>query len=524
MKLTAKGLVYAEHPTSVGDIISLPIQRKALPRSLEQLPSVCSGSWFMEIVAQQGLNGDRSPKTLLAALQGHYAHMFQEWKREPGWIKNRRVPKVIVHEIRRWHALSGSSSEIIIPHSGHGGVHFCIPKVGLIAHAESVCGFRRLGRIRQLSTLRTPVIDRATHVPFGQKPARRRFPHTRAEHSRLVAALMTFLAHNLDQRPLGPATVAGIGHDTLTAAGGDMTHALDRAAFDEDQHFGVFAHSSAFADFAQRWSLPVELIVETIAGRGLLGDILDFADKLAYVGLDVDMYLRAISENGPLWYPKGFLEIEDLLQRHPNVCQVWETAEIREGQLVVGDFESLAAFLQLRMLLFRWLYYNPMCLPWERAIMEAVLRPMYQSGFVTREELLRHDDQWLSWQMDEFLERPLRSGTEGFLESLEPHAVGISFETYPTLEAATARARHFNDDQSRIVVVDEMPPITKTGADRFRIWDQGKLKSFRQAASKHAEALDALLHGDRSVVVGILDLRALEIPERVWSRLNKIRY
>lgn len=524
MKLTAESLVYAECPRSVGDIISLPAQRKAFPRSLERLPQVCSVSWFAEIAAQQGLNGDRSPTTLMKALQGHYVHMFRKWKREPGWVKNRRVPNTIIHEIRRQHALSGSSSELVVPHSGHGGVRFCIPNVGLIADAERVCRFDRLKGIRQLSTLRTPVIEHCVAGPADAKPARRRFPHTRAEHSRLVAAMMTFLAHNLGQHPLGPATVAGIGHDTLTAAGGDMTHALDRAAFDEDKHFATFARSPAFGDFAQHWGLPVELITETIAGRGLLGDLLDFADKLAYVGLDVDMYLRAISENGPLWYPKGFLEIEELVQKHPDICRVWETAEIREGQLVVGDFEALTAFLQLRMLLFRWLYYNPMCLPWEHAITELVLRPMYQSGFVTQEELLRHDDQWLSWQMDEFLERPLRSGTDGFLESLEPHAVGISFETYSTVEAAKARARQFNDIPSQIAVVDEMPPVTKTGADRFRVWDQGKVKTFRQAAPKHAERLDALLHGDRSVVVGILDLRLLEVPERVWPRLNKLRH
>ncbi|MEI6346192.1 MAG: hypothetical protein WCO79_03090 [bacterium] len=509
---------------SVGDIISLPAQRGAFPRSLERLPEVCSASWFAEIAAQQVINGDRSPAILMEALQGHYGHMFQQWKREPGWIKNRRVPSTVIHEIRRQHALGGSSPELVIPHSGHGGVHFCIPSVGLVADAERVCRFDRLREIRQLSTLPTPVAEHVAGGSVGEKPARWRFAHTRAEHSRLVAAVMTLLAHNLGLHPLGQATVAGIGHDTLTAAGGDMTHKLDREAFDEDKHFATFARSPAFGEFARHWGLSVELITETIAGRGLLGDILDFADKLAYVGLDVHMYLQAISKNGPLWYPKGFLEIEGLVREHPDVCRVWETAEIREGQLVVGDFESLVAFLQLRMLLFRWLYYNPMCLPWENAIAELVLRPMYESGFVTHDELLQHDDRWLSRQMDVFLERPARSGGEGFLESLEPHAVGISFETYPTVEIARARARQFNDDLSVSVVVDEMPPMTKTGADRFRVWDQGRVKTFRRAAPKHASALDALLHGDRSVVVGILDLRALEIPERVWPKLNKAHF
>ncbi len=479
------------------------------------LPKVCSREWFTEVAIHAKLNGDRSPDTLFGGLVNHYKHIMTSHGREPAWLK--KIPDTVVHEIRRQHAINGSE-QVVVEHAGAGGIRFCIPHVSLFAEAEEVFDFKRLGGIAQLSTLRVPV---SAIAPHGTRPLpmRKRFPHTRLAHSRRVAAFMTLMVSNILKEQLSPATVAAVGHDTFTAAGGDMTHGIDRRAFDEDLHFRLLLERPDFLSFLDKWKLPGELIVSTVASQGVLGGVLDAADKLGYVGLDADSYLAAVQENLPLWYPDGFLAIEGMIIKHPNICRIWESARLREGQLVFEDSEGLAAFLRLRMLLFRWLYYNPLCLCWEHALAESFLRPMYNSGFITREQLWSHDDRWLSLEFDRFLDRVPRYRS-GLLEDLEPHPFGISFEQYPTKAAASIRAREFNDDLSRTVVVDEMVPVTKTGADRFQVVEHGKVKKFAEAFVRQTAELEALLHGDRVVSVAVLNLPELGIPERKWKEVK----
>ncbi len=513
--ITAKGLAEAG-PTQVGSMICLPPPAPFLKRGMQVLPNACDRKeWFAEVAMHAGLNGDRSPDVLFGGLLNHYGHIQGQHRREPTWT--RRIPSTVLHEIRRRHAINGSE-EIIIEHSG--GVRFCAPRGSLFAESEKVFNFERLSGIAQLSTLRVPVSSVASPNARSQ-PMRKRFSHTRVAHCRRVAGFMTLMASNLLHEQVAPATVSAVGHDTLTAAGGDMTHALDREAFNEDLHFAKLLKRSDFQTFLQHWNLPGELIVSTVAGQGVLGDMNDAADKLGYVGLDADHYLAAVRENLPLWYPDGFLAIEGMIIKHPEVCRIWESARIREGQLVFEDSAGLAAFLRLRMLLFRWLYNNPLCLCWEHALAESFLRPMYTSGFITREQLWSHDDQWLSLKMDAFLERTPRFRS-GLLEDLEPFPFGITFEQYPTKEAAVMRARTFNDDLSKTTVVDEMTPVTKTGAKRFRVVENGKVKTFAEAFSRQADELETLLHGEKLVSVAILDLRELGVHPSMWSKVKRL--
>jgi len=522
----------------VGSIVCLPPPHPFLQRGLSRLPSACHSEWFTEVSVHGGLLGTSqtlSQDSLLAAITSHYTHIQVSYSREPGWIA--KVPPTVAHEIRRRHAINGSQ-EVVIEHSGAGGVRFCAPHGSLFAEAENVFDFRRLSGIAQLSNLRVPVSLAPPHNT-QPTPMRKRFSHTRSEHSRRVAGFMTLMVantlteqlspatvaavgHDTLTEQLSPATVAAVGHDTLTAAGGDMTHAINRTDFDEDVHFRTLLNRPNFRSFLEHWKLPGELIVSTVASKGLLGDMLDVADKLGYVGLDADHYLAAVRENLPLWYPDGFLAIEGMIIKHPEVCRIWESARIREGQLVFEDGEGLAAFLRLRMLLFRWLYYNPLCLCWEHAIAESFIRPMYTSGFVTREQLWSHDDRWLSLKIDEFLERVSRH-RPGLLEDLEPYPFGIVFEQYPTMAAALIRAKGFNDDVSKTIVVDDMAPVSKTGAQRFRVVEQGKVKPFAQVFSRQTAELETLLQGDRVVSVAIIDLAELGIPERVWPKV-KLRH
>ena len=499
-------------------MICLPPPHQFLMRGMRALPDACSSEWFAEVTAHAQLKGDRSPDVLFGGLLSHYGHIHGQHHREPAWV--RKIPPTVVQEIRRRHAINGSE-ETVIEHSGAGGVRFCVPHGSLFAASEEVFDFRRLGGIAQLSTLRVPVSSIPSPSAQAQ-PMRKRFSHTRVAHCRRVAGFMTLMASNLLHEQVAPATVSAVGHDTLTAAGGDMTHALDREAFDEDLHFARLLQRPDFQIFLKCWNLPGELIVSTVAGQGVLGDMNDAADKLGYVGLDADHYLAAVRENLPLWYPDGFLAIEGMIIKHPEVCRIWESARIREGQLVFEDSAGLAAFLRLRMLLFRWLYCNPICLAWEHALAESFLRPMYVSGFVTREQLWSHDDRWLSLQFDEFLERRPRF-RPGLLEDLEPFPFGITFEQYSTLEAALIRARAFNDDSSKTVVVDKMTPVTKTGANRFRVVEGGKVKKFSEAFTRQTAELEALLRGDQVVSVAILDLPELGIPPRVWPKV-KLRH
>lgn len=514
MSLTAESLLRADRPTPVGSMICLPRPPAFLDRGMKYLPNACQHEWFREVAVHVGLNGDRSPQVLLDGLVQHYGHIQVAHGREPGWIE--RIPPSVRHEVRRRAAINGSQEQVI----EHAGVRFCVPHGSMFAHAEQVFNLNRLDRIRQLSSLRVPIS--ATVAQSGQKPLQNRFPHNRRSHSRGVAAIVTLICWNVLREQIDPGTAAGVGHDTKTAAGGDMVHAIDRKAFNEDEHFAQLLVDPDFQAFLARWNLPGELIASTVAGKGLLGDILDWGDKSEYVSTDTRHYLEAVKENLPLWYPDGFLEIERMISRHPNACRIWEAARIHEGQLVCEDLEGLAVFLRLRMLLFRWIYLNPTCLCWEHAIAEPFIRPMYESGFVTREQLWSHDDRWLSLEIDRFLDRTPRFRS-GLLEDLDPYPFGIVFEQYPTMEAALIRARGFNDDPSKTVVVDKITPATKTGANRFRVVKHGQVQTFAQAFPRETAELEALLRGDEVVSVAILDLPELGVPEHTWKKV-KLRH
>ncbi len=449
------------------------------------------------------------------ALSESYNHFCDRHGHEPDWM--RHLSPDMRSDIRhRWITSDNFDPLWIFWYQRGLGFSFGIWTDGFVHDIAIAFNLFRLGCVRQLGFLHDPVVnDLTADVGMAEN-----FHHSRLAHVAKVGAVAGLIARQIKLPPKLTRIViaAGLTHDKLTPAGGDSVKPIDPAGLDEDAHYHeIFENNPYWEQVSQRHGLDADLLIRTVNGQGLLGQILDLADKTTYVAHDAEAYLKW---NHPKKFgitpPPGFMEIAELYRKlRQTSCRLWDCVEIVAGQLVITNPKRLAGFLKLRALMFKYLYFNPRARYREQMLALLILEPLYHEGHLTREMLIRMTDWELWGWMTDFTGCEIR-------EQLSYSNKAPMVEAFATEEEALARLRVLHtDDQTLLFMLETFPEPSRKAVQMLVRDEAGMVRPFTEACPEEAKEILAIGRDPAPVKLYILDRHKMHgvLPEHLVAKL-----
>ncbi len=297
--------------------------------------------------------------------------------------------------------------------------------------------------------------------------------HTRHLHSIDTGLNMEVIlrANNFRNEAVRVATLCGLLHDIATPLFGDIAK-KEIPGLSEEVNFELYL--SRNPDFQQelphKFGIGVDFLKEWICNRGLLGELLDIADRMAYTARDVAELIGAYKLVLPAAGEKlkeVFADIRDcqeILARDPVLFDLILEISVKSIQgkwrPVFDNPERLVRFLKLRILMHRIIYLNPAL--WKREMyIGQVLAFLLDCGAITKDTLLfGNTPEKISDEMSRlFKEGELPQDPEGFGTSEDFYSLRL----YPGRSEALVMA----DEQRKpqyVVFVKRIPKV-KPGID-----------------------------------------------------------
>lgn len=304
-------------------------------------------------------------------------------------------------------------------------------------HAEP---FIRLSRVSQLGYLVPPrPEDWDPNQNILYLPPT--FSHTRSTHSLLVACLMeVVLARNgFGQKERDPVVLMAGCHDIAMPAGGDPIQAMDPDELDEEKNFSlVLTRYGLDRRWEEMFGFNLEEAQEWVVNGGLFGQLLDVVDKIAYTALDCFHVGRARPGR-----------IRDFCLEHPLLMDVWEDIRFTKDRKRFGFVspERLYDFLKLRALEHTEFLQNPEARRVDLTLVR-LLKPLYEKGEITKEDLLFGDNDWLEAELGRRFPDRVRS-------YVEPDLLG--WKSFRTEEERDEFCRSLGED--RVERTEEILPF-----------------------------------------------------------------
>lgn len=348
---------------------------------------------------------------------------------------------------------------------------------GVFAELGRTNAFFRLGGIVQLGHLIPPIPEE-----FGQErdityifP---QFPHTRWIHSLLVAILADIiLARNgFSEKERAGFILTAACHDIATPAGGDSIKRMDPKNLDEEDNFSwTMEHYGLSSAWAEKFGFDLSIAQRWVKGEGIFGKLLDAIDKICYTALDC--YCLGSIKPG---------NIRKLCQQNPLIIDVWQDLVFLpdKSSFAFSDPERLFLFLLLRAYEHKELLFDPYARTFD-FFFEKLVRPLYEKGLITKEDLLTQNDDWLRNILEQYYPRQI----DWFL--VEP--AELPWRKFKTKKAQQRFCAKMGD---RIDHVDNIVGFN-TGLD-FPVYKDGRIKPLRKVISQEkVELLEGIAESTR---------------------------
>lgn len=458
--------------------------------------------WMEKIVPGSHIGGVLQEAANLLLL-GRLSDLYEIYRErfpdaEPEWFKN--LPNKNQQYMRHKYFITCERLDplAILPTLPFSGFGYILLEDGLTERIIKLFRLTRLKGIKQLGYLHYPIISSA-----GAEMLTRGFDHDRYVHSMDVSIIGRLIlgANGRSKSEQDLYSTAGLTHDTLTPAGGDSIKWIDQKMFDEDLHYPTLMER---IDFEQLPELPAnapEILPQIILNRGLLGSVLDIADKIAYIARD----LQAFHINGPKL--AGYNELKTLLKEEPQPCSIWECVRIENEQMYFSDKARLVNFLKIRATMFGKLYQNPASRFWEMFVKTFVQKELYETGKLTKDDLLRMQDIHLQ---------------EVINQNIEPHFMGSligmnaeRMETFATEQEAKARMQQLYSAGRRVMVI-EKAFVAKAGV-HFLVKTENGLQPLSVVDPESAESIRNAMHPNYQFGLHYLDTHYRKLPKILQS-------
>ncbi len=437
----------------------------------------------------------------------------------PKWISD--APRELVRYLEIYRVEQGLEFDqfAIVPQLPYAGIRYMVLDGGPISQIDRIFGVGRLRYIRQLAGLTDPAVGDGPLTVVPQP-----FRNTRFLHSLDTLAIAQLIGTNcgLSKADMLALSMVAYTHDVWTPAGGDGVKRIDAVGLDEDANYPIAFQLPGWKEFRDLYGLSEQVMADAVLGRGLLGKILDFADKIAYVSRDLDMFLRQNQNGGVFW--QNFSRLHDrmasLLQANPYPGSVWECVRLHRGQLVVTDAERLADFLRIRALMFKALYFNPAARFAEMGYLTQIARILYEDGILTKDSLLEMCDNELFGIISQALGLP--EYVVGEMTGNEDPRV----EMFTTAEAALEFERRIARDFPGIMTcLDVHPNPSGSSSSKFNVLVRGKAIPFSDACPAEAWDIQQILQEPNPYRVFLYKLDELcrnpKMKQRIVAGRNK---
>jgi hypothetical protein len=232
----------------------------------------------------------------------------------------------------------------------------------------------RLQKIKQLSV--GLIYDDKSKKIEPKSYETNRWDHT-LEVTVLTEAILTQNGFSPKDVQLGIA--AALLHDIATPAGGDGTMKVDTVALDEETNWDRVLDEKG-KDFLAKHNLDPKVITKIIVNGGVFGQVLDIADRIAYV----------ISDTHEIGRTEGNHDTDLLKQlaEHSTIGNIYQDVRVEGDQVYFDNPERLLEFLKLRALLRRDFCDNKFSLGRDVASGN-LIRPHLEGGTLTPDMLRR---------------------------------------------------------------------------------------------------------------------------------------
>jgi HD superfamily phosphohydrolase len=433
-----------------------------------------------------------NPKKILGIydLMNDYSVTRAQTGSEPDWIS--LYPENVRGQLRYDYAIQHENPLAILNIFSHTGLTYMIVEGGLCEDVASMFGLWRLQGIRQLGFLQAPwMASVKVNMPIAE--------HNRLVHSMDVMVVATMIGYNNDLSPsqLNTLRVAAMTHDMGTPAGGDSVKFIDLPALDEDANYQrllrLFPERQRLWD---KYGIDEKVLMETIYNEGLLGQILDVADKLAYTARDLWACESFIQYGARHMNQGGLQVILDLLAEDQNPCSLWDNVSIHGEKIGFTDVGRLERFLKIRALMFRELYLHPHARFGEWLVARVLVKTLYAQGVLTRDRLLEMNDSQLEAFLNQMY-RGRRSFEESLIEDVSDVAQCRSFRTLDEAEAFKSELTRMGNPFA--LIEDNSRPI-KTGV-HLNIATQKGLLPLKEAYPERAKIINDMAHIEPAVHV-----------------------
>lgn len=452
-----------------------------------QMPELSEAARVLAVDGRGGSRTQSYAPHMLDIVSRSHEYYRGEDGREPEWVKDISVSARVY--MRAHHATAEATWNYTIPYTG---LQVAITEDGLTEKVHRIFKLGRLQRIKQLGFLNQPIYN--CYDPARQGLAQ----HDRWFHSLDVMAVGTMIAHNIALRTTKlriPVTrTACLTHDGITSAGGDSLKLVDFAALDEDANYPGYVAGLDLSEL-ESYGITKEALIRAIQHKGLEGQLLDIADKIAYTARDVHSCLHHIQAGAHQGRP-GMGTIVQLLDRYPYVCGVWDCVDLQRGKLVFTSASRLAAFLKVRLMMFRELYYDPSARFGEFLMSRLFGKALYKRGVLTAERLTSmHDGQLLTVLNEEF-------GTGSVLDTCSSDLARC--EIFETLEEGQAFMQRLREAGNVFAMLDDNRRAIKL-ATHFYVWTKAGPQTLAEAKPEVALELEQMARERPLVHVYYLD-------------------
>lgn len=384
-----------------------------------------------------------------------YSKYFEENKKEPEWIKG--LPDVCKKFVRRMHMIREYDDPLgIVPEVPFSGIGYIVSEGGITEKTISTFNLQRLSHIAQLAKLTDPAVRDKDSETYIQE-----FNHRRGIHVWNVRVFMELMTarNNFDTQATNTAVVAALTHDMYTPAGGDSVKRADPARFDEDERYSEILQNPEYVKFLQDNKINPQFLVDTVQGKTYLSVFLDMADKISYLGLDAEAYIRRYGELGPKNYPSN--EVSQILEKNPEICNLWDSVTLVSDKVVIKDPKRLANFLKLRALMFRDLYGHPGARFMEGLVGNVIMPYLIKKKSVDPERLFKSVDIHI----------------DGMVASIVDERYALSearVEVFSSAEEAEKAKEGLKEDGVKVYFLENLTHQTSTGAKFFVPSKDGK--------------------------------------------------
>lgn len=229
-----------------------------------------------------------------------------------------------------------------------------IPEDSIYEEALRNLPLMRLQGVKQLSFLSYigPNPEMTYLLPYS---------HDRFDHSLTVGLVAEKMLrqNRLPESKINLGIIAGFLHDIATPAHGDPVKYLDSEALNEETHW--FETLDKYSKtFLEQFGATKKVMDEIIGNQGVLGKVLDIADRITYVMKDLQA-IHADVKSPTINLNPYLIFINLILSHSPKIGNIYQEVGIDEKnqEVFFNDPKHLEAFLLLRAHLHQNLYLYP---------------------------------------------------------------------------------------------------------------------------------------------------------------------